>query len=138
MCAAHLVCPPPIDESDRMTEARERGAERVRVDAFVKVHGAAGQELVFRTRDLSAQGLFLYTKVARLYPFKVGSTLALELYDFDQHVACKVVVVRVVDPGSAENDTFPTGFGVRIVECDEASRRALDEMIARVKAGEVY
>jgi len=25
-----------------MTDARERAAERVRVDAFVKVHGAAG------------------------------------------------------------------------------------------------
>ena len=121
-----------------MSDARERTAERVRVDAFVKVHGADGQELVFRTRDLSAQGLFLYTKVARSYPFKVGSTLALELYDFDQHVVCKVVVVRVVDPGSPENDRFPTGFGVRIVECDEPSRCTLASMIERVKAGEVY
>ena len=121
-----------------MSDARERAVERVRVDAFVKVHGADGQELVFRTRDLSEQGLFLYTKVARVYPFKVGSTLALELYDFDQHVACKVVVVRVVDPGSPENETFPAGFGVRILACDEASRHALAVMIERVKAGEVY
>ena len=118
--------------------ARERAAERVRVDAFVKVQGADGQELVFRTRDLSEQGLFLYTRVARVYPFKVGSTLLLELYDFDQQVTCKVVVVRVVDPGSPENETFPAGFGVRIIECDEASRRALATMIARVKLGEVY
>jgi hypothetical protein len=68
----------------------------------------------------------------------VGSTLELELYDFDQHVACKVVVVRVVDPGSPENARFPTGFGVRIIACDEASRRVLAGMIERVKAGEVY
>ena len=121
-----------------MPDGRERAAERVRVDAFVRVQGADGQELVFRTRDLSDQGLFLYTKVARVYPFKVGSTLLLDLHDFDQQVSCKVVVVRVVEPGSAENDTFPAGFGVRIVECDEASRRALSSMIARVKAGEVY
>ena len=121
-----------------MSDARERAAERVRVDAFVKVHGVDGQELVFRTRDLSAQGLFLYTKVARVYPFKVGSTLQLELYDFDQHVTCKVVVVRVVDPGSPENATFPAGFGVRITECDEAARQTLAQMIARIKAGEVY
>lgn len=121
-----------------MSELRERGAERVRVDAFVKVHGGAGQELVFRTRDLSAQGLFLYTRVARAYPFKVGSTLALELYDFDGHVTCKVVVVRVVEPGSVENATFPAGFGVRILECDDASRQVLDGMIARARAGEVY
>jgi hypothetical protein len=29
-----------------------------------------------------------------------------ELYDDDQQVSCKVVVVRVVDPGSPENETF--------------------------------
>ncbi|MGN6105261.1 MAG: PilZ domain-containing protein [Kofleriaceae bacterium] len=117
-----------------MTEVRERSAERVRVDAFVKVHGVDGQELVFRTRDLSEHGLFLYTKVARAYPFKVGSTLSLELYDYDQHVRGKVVVVRVVEPGSAESATFPTGFGVKIIELSADDRRALAAMIARVKA----
>lgn len=121
-----------------MTEPVERSAERVRVDAFVKVSGADGQELVFRTRDLSANGLFLYTRVPRSYPFKVGSTLSLELYDYDEQVSCTVVVVRVVEQGSPEAATFPTGFGVRIVDCSEAARRALVTMIERVKAGEVY
>jgi len=116
---------------------RERAAERVRVDAFVIVH-SGGQELVFRTRDLSEQGLFLYTKVARAYPFKVGSTLAIEVYDVDQAVSANVVVVRVVESGSAESDTFPTGFGVRIVEASAESRAALATMISRVKAGDVY
>lgn len=116
----------------------ERSAERVQVDAFVKVSGADGQELVFRTRDLSEHGLFLYTRVARAYPIKVGSTLQLELYDFDQHVVCKVVVVRVVESGSAESDKFPTGFGVKIVEGDEATRASLRSMISRIKSGEVY
>ncbi len=110
-----------------------RSAERVRVDAFVKVHGADGQELVFRTRNLSEHGLFLYTKVARSYPFKVGSTLALELYDYDEQVTCKVVIVRVVEPGSSESATFPTGFGVRIVECDAAARLRLASLIQRIK-----
>ena len=119
-------------------EVRERSAERVRVDAFVKVHGADGQELVFRTRDLSEHGLFLYTKVARVYPFIVGSTLELELYDYDEAVHCKVVVVRVVESGTTESDTYPTGFGVRIVECDTTGRARLDQMIARIKAGDVY
>jgi PilZ domain-containing protein len=115
----------------------QRGAERVQVDAFVKV-SADGQELVFRTRDLSEHGLFLYTKVARSYPIKIGSTLQLELYDFDQHVVCKVVVVRVVESGSAESDKFPTGFGVKIVDADDAARATLSAMIARIKSGEVY
>jgi hypothetical protein len=121
-----------------MSEPRERAAERVAVDAFVKVQGADGQELVFRTRDLSESGLFLYTRVARVYPIKVGSTLALELYDFDQHVTCKVVVVRVVESGSAESDKFPTGFGVRIVELADTDRTSLRAMIDRIKSGEVY
>ena len=119
-------------------EVRERSAERVRVDAFVKVHGADGQELVFRTRELSEHGLFLYTKVARAYPFKVGSTLELELYDYDEAMTCKVVVVRVVTPGTNESGTYPTGFGVRIIECEMEARARLDQMIARIKAGDVY
>ena len=120
-----------------MSELRERGAERVAVDAFVKVHGEGGQELVFRTRDLSEQGLFLYTRVARVYPIKVGSTLQLELYDFDQQVTCTVVVVRVVESGSSESDKFPTGFGVKITECSEEARTALRAMIERIKSGEI-
>jgi hypothetical protein len=116
----------------------DRSAERVRVDAFVRVHGADGQELVFRTRDLSDGGLFLYTKVARSYPFKVGSTLELELYDYDEYVTCKVVVVRIVESGSAESASYPTGFGVKILELSESSRARLTEMIRRIKAGEVY
>jgi len=119
-------------------EARERSAERVRVDAFVKVHGADGQELVFRTRDLSEHGLFLYTRVARAYPFKLGQALELELYGYDESVHCKVVVVRVVEPNSVESETYPTGFGVRIVEAEPAARHLLSTMIDRIKAGEVY
>jgi hypothetical protein len=122
-----------------MTSSHERSAERVRVDAFVKVVGADGQELVFRTRDLSEHGVFLYTKVARAYPFKIGSTLALELFGHDSTVTCTGVVVRVVEPGSAESTSYPTGFGVRITECSEAARETLRTLLAEVKqAGEVY
>ncbi|HEX4450350.1 MAG TPA: PilZ domain-containing protein [Kofleriaceae bacterium] len=121
-----------------MSDVRERSAERVRVDAFVRVHGVDGQELVFRTRDLSEHGLFLYTRVARAYPFKLGQALSLELYGYDESVCCKVVVVRVVEPNSAESGTYPTGFGVRIVEADPAQRHLLTAMIDRIKAGEIY
>ncbi len=110
----------------------ERGDPRVAVDAFVKVSGT-DKEYVFRTRDLSKSGLFLYTKVGHIYPFRVGSTLQLELYDYDQFVTCRVVVVRVVQDGSAEASQYPTGFGVRIVSMDDASRERLTAMIERVK-----
>ena len=115
--------------SDGSTNLRE--AKRVKIDAFVKVSGA-DREFVFRTRDLSRNGLFLYTKVAHIYPFKVGSTLTLELYDYDQFISCKVVVVRVVEPSSAEADRYPTGFGVRIVSMDEAERAQLTQLIERI------
>jgi hypothetical protein len=122
-----------------MSRSHERSAERVRVDAFVKVHGDAGQELVFRTRDLSEHGLFLYTKVARAYPFKVGSTLDLELYDHDGQVTCKCVVARVVEPGSAESATYPSGFGLRIIDCSDDARAALRTMIERIRSqGDIY
>ena len=118
---------------------QKRDAERVKVEAFVKVSGAGDQEFVLRTRDLSTTGVFLFTRVAHIYPFRIGSTLQLELYDYDEFVSCKVVVVRIVEPGSAESDRYPTGFGVRIIECDEPSRRRLEAMIGRIKEqGELY
>jgi hypothetical protein len=115
--------------SDRSSNTRE--AKRVKIDAFVKVSGAE-REFVFRTRDLSRNGLFLYTKVAHIYPFKVGSTLTLELYDYDQFITCKVVVVRVVEPSSAEADRYPTGFGVRIVTMDDSERERLIKLIDQI------
>jgi PilZ domain len=117
-------------DSDAMELPRR--AERVSVDAFVKVRGD-GHELVFRTRDVSENGVFLYTKVTRAYPFRVGSTLSLELFGYDQTVRCTALVVRVVDPGSAEAEHFPTGFGVRILEADDDARSSLTALIERIK-----
>lgn len=94
------------------------------------------REYVFRTRDLSEHGLFLYTRVAHVYPIQVGSTLDLELYDYDQPIACKVVVARVVEPRSAEAADYPAGFGVRIIEMAEGSRRALADLLSRLERGE--
>ena len=116
-----------------MGDPQKRDAERVKVEAFVKVTGGGDNEFVFRTRDLSTTGLFLYTRVGHIYPFKVGSTLQLELYDYDEFVTAKVVVVRVVEPGSAESDRYPTGFGVRIIELSDESRGHLQKMIERIK-----
>ncbi|MBK9035915.1 MAG: PilZ domain-containing protein [Myxococcales bacterium] len=112
-----------------------RDGERVALDAFVKA-AAGDTELVFRVRDLSRSGLFLYTRVARTYPFRPGTTLSIELFDFDQTLTLKVVVARVVEPGSPESETSPTGFGVRIVDADPATRTRLEALIDRIKAGD--
>jgi hypothetical protein len=110
-------------------------AERFAVDAFVKVRGEGSREFVFRTRDLSESGLFLYTRVGHSYPFRVGSTLDIELYDYDEYVTCEVVVVRVVEPGSAESDRYPTGFGVRIAAMSPEHRQRLAAMLTRLHSG---
>jgi PilZ domain len=116
-----------------------RAARRVAVDAFVKVRGEGSREFVFRTRDLSESGLFLYTRVGHSYPFRVGSSLDLELYDYDEYVTCEVVVVRVVEPGSAEAEHYPTGFGVRISSMATEQRQRLAAMLARLgEAGGLY
>lgn len=122
--------------ADNVKETRKD--PRVAVDAFVKVAGA-DHEYVFRTRDLSRSGLFLYTRVGHIYPFKVGSTLALELYDYDQFVTCRAVVVRVVESGTSESEKYPTGFGLRIIEIDPANKDRLSQLLDRIaKDGGVY
>lgn len=118
-------------------EKDTRGEPRVKVEAFVKVSGG-DKEYVFRTRDLSKNGVFLYTRVAHIYPFKVGSTLTLELYDYDEFVQAKVVVVRVVEPNSAEADKYPTGFGVRIIEIADGHKAKLHKMLENASGGELY
>ena len=123
-----------MSESSNRPESN-RQDERVKVDAFVKVSGGNDREYVFRTRDLSEGGFFLYTKVTHIYPIKVGSKLILELYDFDDYIACSVVVVRVVEPQSAESDQFPTGFGVKIAEIDADNRERLTAMLRRLNDG---
>ncbi len=112
-----------------------RETTRLKVDAFVKVSGGNDREYVFRTRDLSAAGLFLYTKVTHIYPIKVGSRLTLELYDYDDYISCAVTVVRVVEPGSAESENYPTGFGVKIQEIDEGNQGRLRTMLVRLGEG---
>lgn len=111
-----------------------RDGERVQLDAFVKA-AAGDTELVFRVRDLSRSGLFLYTRVARSYPFRAGSKLHLELFDFDQTISLQAVVARVVEPGSPESEVAPTGFAVRIVEASPGDQARLEALIERVKAG---
>ena len=116
-------------------DGSSRESERVAVDAFVKVRGHGDREFVFRTRDLSESGLFLYTRVGHAYPFRVGATLDLELYDYDEAVHCEVLIVRVVEPGSAESDHYPTGFGVKIISIEPATRERLAAMVRRLKSG---
>jgi hypothetical protein len=116
-------------------EENKRSSERVKVDAFVKVTGGSDREYVFRTRDLSEKGLFLYTKVTHIYPIKVGTRLSLELYDYEEAIHCSVVVARVVEPESAESESFPTGFGVKIAEIPEEDQTRLEALLGRLREG---
>ena len=121
-----------------MAPTGDRQYPRVSLDAFVRIIGPSGdgREYVFRTRDLSQGGLFLYTRVGHLYPFQVGSALSIELFDFDRVVAFRCVVVRVVEPGTQEAERFPMGFGVKIVELDDVNRERLQLLLDRAAAGE--
>ena len=118
---------------------------RVAVDAFVKIlkkppsadsGPISDREYVFRTRDLSVGGLFLYTRVGHMYPFYVGAPLVIELYDFDQAVEFKAMIVRIVQSGSPEAERFPSGFGVKIVEIDDENRARLLSLIERAQKGD--
>jgi hypothetical protein len=121
--------------ADRPRGGPDRAFPRVAIDAFVRVLGG-DREYVFRTRDLSQGGLFLYTRVGHLYPFRVGAALSVELYDFDRAVDFKAVIVRVVEAGGPEAERFPMGFGVKIIEIDDANRTRLDELLKRAASGE--
>jgi hypothetical protein len=121
--------------ADGDSRAPDRQYPRIAVDAFVRVLGGE-REYVFRVRDLSQGGLFLYTRVGHLYPFRVGAALSIELYDFDRPVDFKAVVVRAVEPGSPEAERFPVGFGIRIVEIDDVNQKRLGELLERAAAGE--
>lgn len=115
----------------------DRQHPRVTVDAFVRILGEGSErEFVFRTRDLSVGGLFLYTRVGHLYPFKVGTALSISLFDYDHAVELRAVVVRIVDNGGAEAERYPAGFGVKVVELTEANKVALEQLIARAQRGE--
>lgn len=118
-----------------MDEIDKRQHTRVTIDAFVKVVGD-DHPYVFRTRDVSQGGLFLYTRVGHVYPFKVGSVVDLELYDYDHFVTAKAVVVRVVRDGTPEAERYPLGFGVRFVDIAPEASALLLSMLERARRGE--
>jgi c-di-GMP-binding flagellar brake protein YcgR len=118
-----------------MSAADKRQHARVTIDAFVKIEGGE-RAYVFRTRDISQGGLFLYTRVGHIYPFKVGNVVTVELYDYDRFARSKAVVVRVVRDGTPEAERFPLGFGLRFIEVSTEDRAVLDAMIERAKQGQ--
>jgi len=120
---------------DRGRPGPDRQHPRVTVDAFVRILGGE-KEYVFRTRDLSVGGLFLYTRVGHMYPFAEGTALHIELYDYDQAVDLRAVVVRLVGNESAEAERYPAGFAIKIVEIDEVNRGRLHRLIERLQRGE--
>jgi hypothetical protein len=113
----------------------QRAHERVAVEAFVRVLGGE-HEYVFRTRDLSEGGLFLFTRVGYLYPFFVGAALHVDLFDPERAASFKAVVVRIVEAGQPEAEGSAPGFALKIVEIDDSSRAALKDLIDHARRGE--
>ncbi len=109
--------------------ANQRAVPRIAADMFVRASSGARQ-CMLRTRDVSTSGLFAYQRSERGYVFDVGTDLHLELYDYDRFVSCRGVVVRRVADGSAEQASYPVGYGVRIVAIDPANQARLGEMLA--------
>lgn len=116
--------------SARTVSREARTAPRVAAEAFVIARADGGEELVFRTRDVSLGGLFLFTRLARAYRYQVGTRLSLDVHDEAASFQATGVVVRVVEAGSPEAEAYPTGFGVRIVPASEADRERLAQLVA--------
>jgi len=118
-----------------MSPGDKRQHARVSIDAFVRVEGA-DRTYVFRTRDVSLGGLFLYTRVGHIYPFKVGNVVTVELYDYDRFARSRAVVVRIVREGTPEAERYPLGFGLRFLEMGADDKAVLETMIERAKQGQ--
>jgi hypothetical protein len=103
---------------------------RVPIDVFVRVAGA-DRDYAFRTRDVSAGGLFLYTRVGHLYPLSVGVAVTVELVDGGRVFTLRGEVVREVQPGTEEAQRYPAGFALRLQPIPEAERDAFERLIAR-------
>jgi len=116
--------------SDPSASRPPRAHLRSPIDVFVRVVGA-DRDYAFRTRDVSEGGLFLYTRVGHLYPFKVGATLTVELHDGDRTITMEGEVIRCVQPGSAEADQYPAGFAVRLAKLQGDEAHALQDLIDR-------
>ena len=116
-----------------MSTSSQRAVERVAVEAFVIVIGERAEEWVFRTRDVSEQGLFLFTRVARTYPLRLGQTVQLELHDYAEPLRLRAIVARIVESGSTESHGYPTGLGLRIVDADSLTRDRLRSLVTNAK-----
>ena len=111
-----------------------RSAERVALNSMVLVR-TESTDRVFRTRDLSATGCFIFTKVTGGAPFEIGEAVELQLTGTIDgspvSLRCSGEIARTVEPGTSEAETFPTGLGVRITACDPANLDQLQRLLAQ-------
>ena len=119
-----------------MSQAQNSGrsAERVALDSMVLVRSVS-TDRVFRTRDLSTTGCFIFTKVTGGVAFEIGQAVELQLTGTIDgravSVRCSGEIARSVEPGTSEAQKFPTGLGVRITSCDPANRDQLERLLAQ-------
>jgi hypothetical protein len=116
--------------SDPSAPRSSRAHLRSPIDVFVRIVGA-DRDYAFRTRDVSAGGLFLYTRVGHLYPFKVGATLTVELLDGERVISVGGEVIRCVQSGTSEAEQYPAGFAVRLMPLTDEETNALQDLIDR-------
>ena len=122
--------------NDEMTPAggslRPR-AKRVSLSSMVLVR-TLSMDRVFRARDVSSTGCFLFTKITAGTDLDVGAPVQLQLSGVVGGVAvavrCTGVIARHATPGTVEHDEFPTGVGVRITACDPANSELLEQLLA--------
>lgn len=112
-----------------------RAAERFRLDSIAIVRGSGGQ--VFRTRDLSELGVFLFSRSAPLFPLVPGHTFDLDVFGRTLAVRCRAVIARIAVPGGREEASHPHGFAARLLYGDHARPRILDLVREVRRAGAV-
>jgi hypothetical protein len=107
--------------------ARGAKREKVRLTVTAEFTGGGG-ELVCRTRDVSATGVFLETPVI----VDAGTTVNLTLLDDQRGEAMQLVgvVARLVSPAPG---TGPAGMGVKLVHIPDGWTQMLERLMVRTR-----
>ncbi|MEZ4369096.1 MAG: hypothetical protein R2939_22855 [Kofleriaceae bacterium] len=99
----------------------QRAAERYALDSIAIVRGVGAQ--VFKLRDLSELGVFMWSSTRPLFDLRLGRTFDVDLFTHDESMRCHAVIVRLVEPGTREAFRHPHGFAARLIYGDQTRPR---------------